>query len=125
MAPLSSPGTRAEEEIERLLQSFVDGWNRRDAEACFSDFAPAADFVDAAARWWRGRREIVERHAALPPDGALRIDRVSIRFLRPDVAVVHAGWERGGRRGLMTLVTSRERGRWGIDAAQNSDQTAI
>ena len=124
MATLRSPGPRAEEEIEHRLQDFMDGWNRRDLDACFSGFAEDADFVDAAGGWGRGRREIVARHAELPREGALRIDRVAIRFLRPDVAVVHAGWERAGRRGLMTLVMSRGRGRWKIDAAQNTDQKA-
>jgi uncharacterized protein (TIGR02246 family) len=121
---MNRSGTRAEEDIEQLLQDFVDGLNRDDLEAGFSGFSPAADFVDAAGNWWRGRREIVERHAALPRDGAFRIARVSIRFLRSDVALVHAGWERGERHGLMTLVMSRQRGRWAVDAAQNADQTS-
>ena len=121
---MNRSGTRAEEDIERILQDFVDGWNRHDLESGFSGFSAAADFVDAAGNWWRGRQEIVERHAELPRDGALRIARVSIRFLRSDVAVVHAGWERGARRGLMTLVMSRQRGRWTVDAAQNTEQTS-
>ena len=81
-----------------------------------------ADFVDAAAAWWRGRAEIARRPAARRR-GTPRVARLSIRFLREDVAVVHLGWERPGRQGLMTLVMSRAKDAWRIDAAHDSERS--
>lgn len=126
-----------EEQIERAIEAFQDGWNRHDMDACFSFFAEDADFVNVVGRWWRGRHEIVRDLAALHRDrfrdSAVRATSVSIRFLRGDVAVVHMGWEMTGdrgpdgrgiplRRGVLTLVMSRPNSKWIIDAAQNSDQ---
>jgi hypothetical protein len=56
----------------------------------------------------------------------------AIRFLAPDLAVVHPTWdlvgargplnlERAPRKGIMIQVMKREGGRWWIVAAQNTD----
>ena len=115
----------AEESIERTIEAFQDGWNRQDLEACASAFSRDADFVSAGG-WWRGRNEIAGRIGGQLAGGAFRTTRVSIRFLRTDVAVVHVGWESTGgaprRRGLMTWIMCRGRGRWAVEAAQNADQ---
>jgi hypothetical protein len=90
-----------EERIYAVLDALHDGR----AEA----FAPDADAVDAAGIWRRGRAEIAG-HAP-----ASRGARVSIRFLGRDVAVVHLGAE-----GITTLVMSRAKGAWRVDAAHSS-----
>ena len=127
----------AEEQITRAVEAFEDGWNRHDLAAGFSFFAEDADFVNLVGQWWRGRHEIVERLGACHEDrfrdSMLRITSVSIRFLRFDVAVVHLTWTLSGdrgadgkglplRRGIITLTTSRFKGRWSFDAAQNTEQ---
>jgi len=90
-----------EERICELVEAFQAGDPRR--------FAPDADVVDARGRWRRGAREIVAAPVAPPRS-------VSIRFLGAgDVALVHLGGD-----GVTTLVISRERGIWRIDAAHTS-----
>jgi hypothetical protein len=60
------------------------------------------------------------------------ISDTSIRFLRPDVAVVRSVWELVGhtspqgetlspRKGILTNVVTEEGGRWAIVASQNTD----
>lgn len=125
-----------EEQITAAIEAFQDGWNRHDLEACFSSFAEDADFVNVVGKWWRGRHEIVRDLQALHQDrfrdSTVSATSVSIRFLRSDVAVVHAGWEMRGdrgpdgrgvplRKGILTLMMSRPKGRWIVDAVQNSD----
>lgn len=127
----------AEEQITRAIEALESGWNRHDLAAAFACFAEDADFVNVVGQWWRGRYEIVERLGACHADrfleSTLRITSVSIRFLRFDVAVVHLTWTLAGdrgpdgrglplRRGIITLTTSRVKGRWTFDAAQNTEQ---
>ena len=127
----------AEEQITRAIEAFEDGWNRHDLAAGFAFFAEDADFVNVVGQWWRGRHEIVEQldacHRDRFHDSVLHVTGVSIRFLRFDVAVVHLTWtlenDRGPegkglplRRGIITLTTSRQGGRWIFDAAQNTEQ---
>jgi hypothetical protein len=90
-----------EERIYALIEAYQAGDPGR--------FAADADVVDARGRWRRGRLEI---EAA--PSAPAR--SVSIRFLGAgDVALVHLGGD-----GVTTLVLSRERGTWRIDAAHSS-----
>ena len=61
------------------------------------------------------------------------LDRVTVRELGPDVAVVHAGWTMNGqitpagekagtRRGVISFTTVRQpTGRWLAVSAQNTD----
>lgn len=93
--------TRMEERIYGVIEAFQAG-----EAACF---AADADVVDALGAWRRGLGEIV-------PVTSPKTRSVSIRFLgEGDVALVHLG---GG--GVTTLVLSRARGRWRIDAAHTS-----
>jgi hypothetical protein len=102
----------AEEQICEAVEAFQDGWKGR----ALGVFSADADYVDPAAAWSRGRAEIARRPAA-----GRRLARISIRFLREDVAIVHLGWERPGRRGLLTLVMSRAKDAWRIEAAHDSE----
>jgi uncharacterized protein (TIGR02246 family) len=127
---------RSEQSILELIETFVAGWNAHDMEVFSAPFAEDADFVNVAGAWWRGRREIAdrhgERHRTRFKSSRIRAERTSIRFIRPDVAVVHLQWELAGdtgpdgrstavRHGLLTFLASEERGRWRFDAAQNTD----
>jgi uncharacterized protein (TIGR02246 family) len=117
----------AEEQITRAIEDFEEGWNRRDLAAACAGFAEDADFVSVTGRWWRGRPEIVARLEELRGT-TLRITSVSIRFLTFDVVVVHLTWQLRGkgaavRRGILTLATRRQKTRWIVDAAQNTELT--
>ena len=127
---------RSQQALLELVESFVAGWNRHDMKQFSAPFAEDADFVNVAGTWWRGRQEIADRHAERHrtrfKTSRLKADRTSIRFIRPDVAVVHLQWELEGdlgpdgrntavRRGILTFLASEERGRWRFDAAQNTD----
>lgn len=93
--------TMMEERIYGVIEAFQNG----DPSA----FAADADVVDASGTWRRGRNEIV-------PSTSAAARSVSIRFLGAgDVAVAHLGGP-----GVTTLVLSRTRGVWRIDAAHSS-----
>lgn len=92
-----------EERIYAAAEAFQEGDPRA--------LAPDADVVDEHGTWRRGRDGIVRPEA-------LRAANAAIRFLREDVAVVHLS---GGGRGTSTLLMTRVRGAWRIDAAHHSE----
>ena len=92
-----------EERIYAAAEAFQDG----DLRALAAD----ADVVDGTGAWRRGRDGVVRPEA-------LRAANVAIRFLREDVAIVHLS---GKGRGTSTLLLSRARGAWKIEAAHHSE----
>ena len=123
---------QSEQAILELVETVIAGWNSHDMKVFASPFAEDADFVNVAGQWLRGRQEIADRQDERFRSSRLRADRISIRFVRPDVAVVHFRWETAGdrgpdgwgvavRHGITTFLASEDQGRWRFDAAQNTD----
>lgn len=135
-----------EEAVRHVVSGFVETWNRHDMEAFGKLFAPDADFVNVAGAWWQGREAIQMHHAyshgTIPADtqgepppyygifktSTLRFTQMDVRFLRRDVAVVHASMELLGdtrtpnpRHTTATFVLARQDGKWLIAAAQNTE----
>ncbi|MFI5248142.1 MAG: SgcJ/EcaC family oxidoreductase [Nitrospirales bacterium] len=119
-----------------VTSGFVDAWNRHDMKAFAELFAEDADFVNVIGLWWRGRREIQKEHEALHAsrmkNSHLTAVETTVRFLRPDVAVVHVRWELAGdtglegkplppRKGILTHVDAKIGGKWWITSSQNTD----
>jgi len=113
---------------EKVVSGLMSSWNAKDARAFASEFTESATFVNVNGTIWIGNKEIEKRlanteafktsHAEIKPE--------SLRFLRRDLALVHAAWTITGdprspqaRSYLMTLVVSKRNDRWLIFAAQN------
>jgi len=126
----------AEAAILNLIETLIGGWNAHDAKIYASSFAEDADYVTVVGHWWRGRAENIDRHEEVFrgrfAHSRVRSTGVSLRFIRPDVAVAHLQWEMTGdrgpdgrgiplRRGIFTFLASERLGRWQFDAAQNTD----
>jgi uncharacterized protein (TIGR02246 family) len=137
-----------EDAVRKAVNGFAETWNQHDMNALAALFAPDADFVNVTGRWWKGRPEIQTNHAfthATIPQSSpgvdvparaygvfkvstFRFDRIDVRFIRTDVAVAHGTWTALGdartkepRHGMMTFVVTRDRDRWLISAAQNTE----
>jgi uncharacterized protein (TIGR02246 family) len=131
------PGTvAAETGPEALVDGFVLAWNKHDMKAFAGLFTEDADFVNVAARWWKGRAEIQARHeeshATRFKTSSLTSVGTVARLLRPDLAVVHFNWELTGqvddegkpvppRRGIMQMLAVKQAEGWRIAAAQNTN----
>ena len=122
--------------IKAAVTGFVESWNHHDMQAFANLFAENADFVNVIGLWWRDRAEIQKRHEAIHAsrmkNSHLTASETTVRFLRPDVAIVHVRWELTGesspdgstappRKGLMTQVIAKTDGKWLIAACQNTD----
>ena len=128
--------SKDEAAIRRVVAGLEEAWNRHDMKAWANLFTEDADFVNVTGRWWKGRAEIqrqhVDAHAVMFRDSTLKIDEVAIRFLKPDVALVHVRWNTVGdktadgsprppRTGIFTQVLVEQKGRWLVAGSQNTN----
>ncbi len=129
--------TQDEEAIRRIVAEMTDGFNRHDARAATRMYAPDADFVSVRGEAAAGSMEIEEKLAAIFATRAggavLTTLDVKVRFVRPDVALVHVLNELGGlvalngkklpaHRELSIRVFVKDDGAWRVAAFHNTMQ---
>lgn len=118
--------------VRKIVQQVQDGWNAHDAKAFAAPFAANADYVIVNGMKIEGREAIENGHvgifATIYKDSRNVATIRSVRFLRPDVAVVHVEWnlefQAGGQpqkaQAMNTMVMTKEGGHWSIAAFQNT-----
>jgi uncharacterized protein (TIGR02246 family) len=129
-----SPGAHAEDEaaIRKIVGRIQDGWNRGDGQAFAAPFAKTADYVIVNGMRIKGREEIAAGHQRIfetiyknsHNTGTVQ----SIRFIRPDVAVVHIEWHlklsegdtARESRAMSSMVMTKENGQWTVIAFHNT-----
>ena len=130
-------GSRDADRPQDIAHAFASAWNRADADALAALFTEDADFVNVVGLWWTRREQIRHNHAFgfahIFPGSTMTMDRLRMRRLGDDVAVVHAQWcvqgqtdpdrsPAGDRRGVFSFVTARcPDGTWLAVSAQNTD----
>ena len=141
-----APRSSDEAAIRRVIDAYVETWNRHDMDAWGQLFTEDVDYVNRGGGWWRSNRDNVEGHRVIHAGIVRRGDRAdlearvaSVSLLADDVALVHvqtrlrtdpamaAGAERGSADGegwapgaIMTVVMVRRDERWLIRALQNT-----
>jgi uncharacterized protein (TIGR02246 family) len=128
----ADPRAQDEQEIRALVDRMFDSWARGDAVAYHADFTDDADYVSFDGSR-RGKADSIRSHANLFRTvlyGSRATSEVeSVRFVAPDVAVVHLlgsiveGWrQRPYKRRLsrQTMVVVRRDGRWQVTAFHNT-----
>jgi uncharacterized protein (TIGR02246 family) len=122
-----------EEQVRRLHEQVIDGWNEGSGDAFAAPFSDDARFIGFDGSVFRGRREIAESHQQLF-DRSLKGSRLvaehtEIRLVTPDVAIVQAtggtitrGKSRPApeRDSIQTLVAVRDGDAWSFVAFQNT-----
>ncbi|MFN2456547.1 MAG: SgcJ/EcaC family oxidoreductase, partial [Pyrinomonadaceae bacterium] len=109
-----------------------------DVKALAALMAEDGDFITVGGRRLKGRKAFYEHHAAIHvmqfKDSIWETRDVEVKFLKPDVAVVHVSWSMKGdkdpdgtprqpRTGIFTRVMTKEGGTWLIKASQNTNYT--
>ncbi|QSQ21856.1 SgcJ/EcaC family oxidoreductase [Pyxidicoccus parkwayensis] len=123
---------------ERLLRERVhhmfDAWNRGNGYEYASFYSEDCDYVAFDGRHLKGRRANAELHQELFDGFFLRGSRIegdveSVRFVSPELAIVHAAggvklrWQKKlphGRRSRQTLVAVKRDGAWEFTAFHNT-----
>jgi len=131
---------RDEEALRRLPKAFSEAWAKHDGHELAQIMADDVDFVTVGATWFHGRRDFETYHTRLLSgrfkDSTNTPLETAVRFLRPDLAVVHWSWSIQGdknpdgsarpqRFGLMTMVVEKRKGKWLVVAAQNTNGASI
>lgn len=124
------------EAIKHIEQDWQEAWNRHDMKALAVSMAEDVDFITVAGTWLKGRTAFEQHHAARHAmqfkESVWETTDVQVRFLKPDVAIVHVSWgiqgdkdpdgtPRQPRRGIFTQVATKQGGRWLIQASQNTN----
>ena len=128
--PSSSSRSADEDAIRALYQQLLDGWNNGSGEAFAAPFAEDGDLVGFDGTHLRKQHHFISNSDTFVR-GSWLIGKVrSVRFLTPDVAVMHAvgGTIMAGqsdiepeRNSVQTLVAMNDsRGEWYLAAFQNT-----
>jgi uncharacterized protein (TIGR02246 family) len=125
-----------EADIRNVPRAIGDAWNRHDGHALAQVMANDVDFVTVGAMWLHGREDFEKYHARLLSgrfnQSTMTVLQTAVRFLRPDVAIVHWSWKIAGDRnvdgtsrqpryGMMTMVVEKRNGSWLVVASQNDN----
>jgi uncharacterized protein (TIGR02246 family) len=96
-------------------------------------FAPKAGVVNLAGEWFKGReafqRSLESLHSGKVKESVWQTQEIDIKFLTPEIAIVHVRFSSHGdrnpdgspmppRRGIFTRVEVKRGGHWAIVASQ-------
>jgi uncharacterized protein (TIGR02246 family) len=127
-------GTTADEKAIRDVEArWEAAWNRHDVAAMASTYAPDSDAINLAGEWFKGRdafeRSLEELHSGKAKGSVWQTEATHVRFLRPEIAIVHVcvnsrgdrnpnGRAMAPRRVILTRVEMKRDGKWLIVASQ-------
>jgi uncharacterized protein (TIGR02246 family) len=126
--------TKADEDAIREIElRFNEAWGRHDPDGMVDSLVDDAQFVTVNGAWTKSRagfRDLMQRlHGANGPFRSSTRDtpEMHVRFLAPDVAVMHTRFHIYGdideaeRTSIGTRVVRKLDGRWRTVAVQNTD----
>ena len=127
-------GTAADEKAIRDIEArWEAAWNRHDVAGMASTYAPDSDAINLAGEWFKGRdafeKSLEELHSGKTKGSVWHTEETNIKFLTPEIAVVHVYVESRGdrnpdgspmapRRVILTRIEVRRGGQWLIVASQ-------
>jgi len=136
ISPAQAQTKLDEAAVHNLPQAFAAAFSRHDGHQLAQLMADDIDFVTVGATWIHGKSDFEKYHSRLL-DGrfhGIQMDvlQVAVRFLRPDIAIVHWSWTGTGdknpdgtprqqRYGMMTMVAQKRSDHWLIVASQNDN----
>lgn len=116
--------------IRENVKQMETGWNTKSGALFAKPFADDADYVVINGMYLKGRAVLATAHQeifdTIYKDTSVKLTVKQIRFLRPDVAVVHVSGHRDGpskeltQDAMLTLVMTKEKQDWTIAAFQNT-----
>lgn len=134
MLGFSGPAVESQSADEAAMRESVKqletGWNTKSGALFAKPFAEDADYVVINGNYIKGRAVIEAQHQrifdTIFKDTTLSLTVKQIRFLRPDVAVVHVSGQRVStakelnQDAMITLVMTKQKDGWLIAASQNT-----
>ncbi len=124
--------SKDEAAIRANVEQMAKGWNMKSGAEFAKPFAEDADYVVVNGAHIKGRAANAAGHQqifdTIYKDSRNAGTVKQIRFVRPDVAVVHVEWnlsfkvngEEQKGHALSTMIMTKEKGKWSIAAFQNT-----
>ena len=125
-----------EEALRQLPKMYCDAWAKHDGHQLAQMMAEDVDYVNVGALWLHGRSDFEKYHDRLLSgrfrESSFTALDTAVRFLRPDLAVVHWSWKIHGdknydgsprpvRFGLLMMLVEKHSGKWMVVVAQNTN----
>jgi uncharacterized protein (TIGR02246 family) len=119
--------------IRAIETQWEAAWNHHDVPAMVALGAADADWINLAGEWFKGRdafaKSLESLHSGKVKASVWHTGQVDVKFLDPNIAVVHVYFTSSGernpngtampaRRGIFTRVEMEQDGRWRIVASQ-------
>ena len=135
-ASLTKTGVADEAALRENVRQMEEGWNTKSGALFAKPFATDADYVVINGMFIQGRDAIAKAHQGIfdtiYKDSVIKLAVKQVRFLRPDVALVHVTGHNKFRRGeetretdaIITLTMTKDKGEWKIAAFQNTQVIA-
>jgi uncharacterized protein (TIGR02246 family) len=120
--------------IEAQIDAFINSWNKHDFNDMKDYIAEECDFINIVGMHWKGRKDIQYAHQTFHDqhfkNTPMEKRSLSIRFLKPDIAIAHLLWRigafdapdgsvRGNNDDLATIVFVKSSRKWMITAMEN------
>ena len=126
-----------ESAVRNLPEAFRVAWAKHDGHELAKIMADDVDFVTVATTFLHGRADFEKFHSRLLSgrfkESTLTPLQNTVRFMRPDMAVVHWSWKiendrnmdgtmrQQPRYGMMTMVAEKRNAVWLVVVAQNTN----
>jgi uncharacterized protein (TIGR02246 family) len=123
--------------VQQIPKAFVAAWATHDGHQLAKLMSDDVDFVNVGGDWMHGRPDFELYHtrllAGLFKNSTLKVLDARVRFIRPDLAVLHWTWSIVGdggedpkthapRRGIFTMLVQKRGDAWLIAVAQNTNE---
>ena len=131
---VASFGAQDTQALHQVAEKWQRSWNSHDMEAFATLFTDDVQFVTKSGTWFQGKQATMnhhkQNHATVFKDSTWTTDNVAIKYVRPDVALIHIGWGLSGdshhdgtpsnpRHGISTWVVEKRKGQWLLLAVPN------
>ncbi len=124
--------------LKDLTIKWQDYWNSHNMDLMGTLLQEDVDFVNVAGVWLKGKAATINDHkqkhlGIVFKNSIWTTDSVSIRYIKPDVAIIHLSWALSGdndpdgtprkpRHGIFTWVVTKTLDDWKILTAQNTNK---
>jgi uncharacterized protein (TIGR02246 family) len=121
--------------LQSLATKWEHYWNSHNMDSMGTLLREDVDFVNVGGVWLKGKQNTVADHkqkhqSIVFKNSVWTTDEVAIKYVKPDLAILHVRWgikgdndlngtPRTPRRGIFTWVANKEKGQWAILAAHN------
>lgn len=120
--------------LQQLAVQWGRYWNTHNMDSMGTMLRPNVDFINVGGRWLQGKAAVVadhkEKHATIFKTSTWTTNRIDIKYVKPDLAIVHLQWEitgdfdpdgtpRAPRQGIFTWVITKGKAQWQLLAVHN------